>query len=184
MEHAAHVVDMLERYSSDEATKRYSDAKTNLGIWTSKTKGRSDLARAIAAFTVDRHVGIVSVPDLYCEFNRARGVDLVSPDDFVDALDELPPFLELKIFSSGNKILRPKTLQAQCTKIFLDALTSQGSLTPLHAADLLHVSAALAKDLLIDAEASGLLCRDVTPLGGGLLTFFPNRFPDYLSSSS
>lgn len=48
--------------------------------------------------------GMMTLPDVYCLFNRARGAELVSPDDLLQAAAQLPDVgadLQLHTLPSG-----------------------------------------------------------------------------------
>ncbi len=45
---------------------------------------RAQLADFLALH-LDKHNGAMTLPDVYCLFNRARGTELVSPDDLIKA---------------------------------------------------------------------------------------------------
>lgn len=52
--------------------------------------------------------GFASLPDLYCAYNRARGTDLISPEDLMQAcrlMQALSLPFRLKEFPSGVKVL-------------------------------------------------------------------------------
>jgi len=172
-EHAAQVVDMLRRYGDRDEGMR------NLGIASAPAKEKKALARAVALFVVGLSEDkVLSVPDVYCKFNRARGVDLVSPDDFVEALEEsdvLEEFgLEFKVFSSSGKSRAVKVIRRIDHDTSRRLLDEQAPLTAVQAAALLRVPASLAKQHLLDAEEQLLLCRD--DHGGDDTSFYPNYF--------
>ena len=71
-----------------------------------------ELARQLADFLrtpVDRAGGMLSLIDVYCMFNRARGTELVSPDDLLVACKKFPRLqipLRLRTFASGVMVLQ------------------------------------------------------------------------------
>jgi len=216
IKHAAQVADMLQRYTAKSRTNQADQGIVALGlsvqqdgIWTSATASDGPgLARAIVALAMQRffnhiflpdtdslsiNAAAVALPDVYCTFNRARGLHLVSPSDFVNALSvfidrssssflqDSP--LELIIFPSGVKVLRPVASRKQNVfKTLINAAHSQTlGISALDASNILHVPVVLAKQHLLDAEAhTGALCRDDSLSG---LRFYPNRFT-YFSSFS
>ncbi|GFR45576.1 hypothetical protein Agub_g6970, partial [Astrephomene gubernaculifera] len=66
-----------------------------------------ELSRQLADFLaapLQRCGGLISLPDVYCLFNRARGTELVSPDDLLQAA---------KLFArAGVTALRLRTLRS------------------------------------------------------------------------
>ena len=61
-----------------------SDFSTEVNKDTSGKMYHSALATEIEKFLItimDNFGGVVGLVDLYCMYNRARGTDLISPDD-------------------------------------------------------------------------------------------------------
>ena len=61
-----------------------SDFSTQVNKDTSGKMYHSALATEIEKFLItimDNFGGVVGLVDLYCMYNRARGTDLISPDD-------------------------------------------------------------------------------------------------------
>lgn len=166
----------------------------SMGIASPVTKfsaGRlyhKQLARQLADFLHDsnrlsRLGGMMTLTDVYGMFNRARGTELVSPDDFLQSAQMLKS-LDVSIscirFPSGVCMLRLDSLSedslckslvelSQSTNPEIIADGIQASLV----AQTLNLSIVLAKEILLVAESRGLLCRDDS-IGG--LTFFYNSF--------
>lgn len=61
--------------------------------------------------------GVVSVLDLFCMYNRARGTDLVSPKDLLIAcriLNNTPgSAIKLKVFDSGVKVVQLREFDSE-----------------------------------------------------------------------
>ena len=70
-----------------------SDFSTQVSRDTSgKNKFHDALAGEIESFLstiIDKFGGVVGMVDLYCMYNRARGTDLISPDDLSIACNKL-----------------------------------------------------------------------------------------------
>ncbi|KAL4422699.1 hypothetical protein ABPG75_008896 [Micractinium tetrahymenae] len=90
----------------------------NLGIVSPVTRDTAgslyfqELARQLADFLagpMQRAGGIMPLPDVYCLYNRARGTELISPDDLTSAVKLFPqiraPFA-LREFASGVKVVQ------------------------------------------------------------------------------
>jgi ESCRT-II complex subunit VPS36 len=87
--------------SSSSSEQLLLDAETQLqliamGITSPVTRASAgaryhqELARQLADFLVGplaKAGGVMMLPDVYCLFNRARGTELVSPDDMLQACD-------------------------------------------------------------------------------------------------
>lgn len=53
--------------------------------------------------------GLIALTDAYCRLNRARGFDLVSPEDFLQACREMNNLnlpIKLRAFDSGVYVLQ------------------------------------------------------------------------------
>ncbi len=60
---------------------------------TAGARYHTELSRQLADFLaapLARARGLLQLPDVYCLFNRARGTELVSPDDLLKAIALFP----------------------------------------------------------------------------------------------
>ncbi|KAI8911033.1 EAP30/Vps36 family-domain-containing protein [Gorgonomyces haynaldii] len=120
---------------------------------------------------------MMSLTDIYCFYNRARGVSLVSPEDLHRATLEFEklglPYV-LYEFESGLKAVQSKSLDKdeQTTKI-LNLMSQDSGLTAVSLAKKLQMSIALSQELLNMLEKNGLVCRDDSIEG---LLYYPNLF--------
>jgi ESCRT-II complex subunit VPS36 len=71
-----------------------------------------ELAREVEKFTfnvLDKFGGVLALVDLYCLYNRARGTDLISPEDLMIACQKLSDLQDgkvtLRTFQSGVKVV-------------------------------------------------------------------------------
>lgn len=58
---------------------------------------------------INRAGGMMPLPDVYCLFNRARGTELISPDDLLTAVKLLPAIgaqLTFRQFASGVLVVQ------------------------------------------------------------------------------
>ena len=125
--------------------------------------------------------GMMTLTDVYCLFNRARGTNLISPDDLLMALpwmEKLDLGMKKREFESGVVVVQDDSFDdakmADKLVEIADTKISDG-MTVLDASRLLKVSAMLANEQLLAAEKLGRLCRDVTLEG---TRFYRNRFED------
>lgn len=164
---------------------------------TKNTAGRlyhEQLARQIADIMhsqsrLQRLGGLISLTDLYCLFNRARGSALVSPDDLLSAAERMQKLklgVSLRVFPSGVKVIQLDSYNedsnAQNLQHWLSTTeyASKGA-TAFDAALHMNISLVLAKELLLIAEKKGLVCRDESVQG---MYFFPNLFAQYCAAVS
>lgn len=141
-----------------------------------------DLARQIASIVkpiMELHKQEqLTLSDVYCCFNRARGMDLVSPDDILNACKQLQdlPELQLKLvkYKSGLLVVQNQSCDNESIlEKTVQYVEQAGSLTPLQLSVRLSVSVQLARQRLEEAESAAKLCRDES-IGG--LKFYPNKF--------
>lgn len=90
----------------------------NLGIVSPVTRESAgalyyqELSRQLADFLqgpVEHAGSMMPLPDVYCLFNRARGTELVSPDDLLQAVRLFPRIrasLALREFASGVRVVQ------------------------------------------------------------------------------
>jgi len=165
-------------------------------------KGREDAywettARQIADFVRPKLAqchGVLTLTDVYCLYNRARGSHLLAPEDLlqaVECLDRLHIGISCFTFpDSGLKVLRDDSATDEAlAAIFLRMCeynnstnsSSGGFVTALTVARETHVSAVLALEQLQAAERAEFLVRDETLES---IRFYPNRFATEWCSSS
>ncbi|KAH6576422.1 hypothetical protein BASA60_004533 [Batrachochytrium salamandrivorans] len=119
------------------------------------------------------HSGMIPLTDLYCLFNRARGVALVSPEDLyrsVVEFERLGLSFRMRKFDSGLLVVHDDVVAAQILELIAKHHTG---LTAIDLAKLRSISIALATEQLYMTERVGLTCRDDTLEG---LLFYPNLF--------
>ncbi|ONM37038.1 vacuolar protein sorting-associated protein 36 [Zea mays] len=127
--------------------------------------------------------GMMALVDVYCLFNRARGTELISPEDLLQACslwEKVDVQVMLRKFDSGVKVIQTKTHSDEEVFARISSLAQkqdalQKGISPSDAAFTLGIAPALAKEHLLNAENKGLLCRDVSPDG---FRFFINLFND------
>jgi ESCRT-II complex subunit VPS36 len=146
-------------------------------------------ARQIADFLLprlsnDKAGGIMSLTDVYCLFNRARGTNLISPEDLREAcalLGDLNVGLSQRIFPSGVIVIQLDQFALSSNNRNSDSKMAKTLInlcptTALEASHALKLSPLLALEQLEEAERLGLLCRDVTL---ETVRFFYNKFNEW-----
>lgn len=76
---------------------------------------------------VDKVGGMMAMADVYCLFNRARGSELVSPDDLLQACTCFPQAgvpLTIKQFSTGALVVQSRSHSTEQVSICCSPATS------------------------------------------------------------
>ncbi|XP_027107328.1 vacuolar protein sorting-associated protein 36 isoform X2 [Coffea arabica] len=144
------------------------------------------LSRQLADFVripLERAGGTINLIDVYCLFNRARGTELISPDDLLQACSLWEKFdvpVMLRKFDSGVMVIQNKAhsddeVFARIRSLVTKPDALQSGVSASDAAMTLGVAPAMAKEYLLTAEGKGLLCRDISPDG---FRFYINLFQD------
>ena len=160
-----------------------------MGIASPVTKGAAgalyhqQLARQLADFLegpLRANKGTLALQDVYCLYNRARGTELVSPEDLLKAAQLLEGLgLPLRLGTlqpSGALVIQSAehSDDAVCAKVLqVAAEAASHGVGRTEVAAALDVSLTLAQSYLEMSERNGLLCRDEGPEG---LRFFKNFF--------
>ncbi|XP_059434422.1 vacuolar protein sorting-associated protein 36 [Corylus avellana] len=144
------------------------------------------LSRQLADFVkipLDRAGGMINLIDVYCLFNRARGTELISPEDLLQACSLWEKFdvpVMLRKFDSGVMVIQNKSHSDEEVFVRIKALVTnpdalRTGISASDAAITLGIAPAMAKEHLLTAESKGLLCRDISPDG---FRFYINLFPE------
>ncbi|KAJ0266392.1 Vacuolar protein sorting-associated protein 36 [Hirschfeldia incana] len=146
-----------------------------------------ELSRQLADFVripLEQAGGMISLTDMYYHFNRARGTELISPDDLWQACTLWEKFdvpVMVRKFDSGVKVIQNKShsdeeVMSRIRALVTKTETLRTGVTASDAALTLKIAPAMAKEHLLSAETKGLLCRDMSPDG---LRFYFNLFPEF-----
>ncbi|KAJ3417113.1 Vacuolar protein-sorting-associated protein 36 [Chytridiales sp. JEL 0842] len=160
----------------------------DLGISSPVTKESTgtlffnELSKELAAFlskALDRHGGMLPLTDLYCLFNRARGVSLISPLDLVkgcEMFESLKMPFRLRKFESGLLVVHSLDFSddgiAARVMEHVRRRYPEG-LTALEMAGVDAIPVILAQEQLLITEKYGLVCRDDCIEG---LRYYENTF--------
>ena len=172
---------------SEDETVRFKSYLMSLGISDPVTKESHGSGQAyylnlakelnqVLETPVKESGGMITLTDAYVRINRARGLELISPEDLLNACECLPKTnssLRLHTFpSTGVKVLQSSSFQSdEIAKETTEAVKSLGSLTAEELSRHSGWSIVLSKERLLIAEDLGELCRDDSVEG---LRFFPN----------
>jgi len=128
---------------------------------------------------LEKSGGVIALTDLYCLFNRARGTEMISPDDLYRAallFETLKLPIRLRKFESGTLVVQGLNhSDTEVSKSVGDLIKTHGPQTAFDLAKLKSISLSLAQDQLETAEKFGTACRDEALEG---ITFYPNYFED------
>lgn len=168
----------------DAEDREFRALMSDLGMTgTAAIAGKSssyhlELAKQVSAFTVKlfglRKVQMATLADVYCYFNRARGTDMVSPQDFskaAEACGELKLPIVMRILSSGLVVLQSESFADDqlAERLLTDIGDSFITAGDLSASE--NVSMQIAAELLVSLDCAGKVCRDQAPSGP---RYYPN----------
>jgi ESCRT-II complex subunit VPS36 len=178
--------------ASAEGANQLVDMLQDMGMTSALTKSHfrgsetayvEELARQLADFVrpkLQKAGGIMTLTDVYCLYNRARGSNLISPDDMVKAvgmMNELKIGVSQRVFPSGLAVLQEDSLDdVTMAQKLLQLAEAHGSLTEMEASRECHMSLLIAHEQVLSAERGGYLCRDETLES---VRFYPNRFAEW-----
>jgi ESCRT-II complex subunit VPS36 len=127
---------------------------------------------------VQKSNGIITVTDAFCLFNRARGTELVSPQDMLrasESWESLGVDLHLRKFESGVMVIHTveRTDEEACARLLARLPSYEHSIDSYEAAQILATTPEIALEYLYMAESRGVLCRDDGP---AQMRFYANMF--------
>ncbi|KAL8599480.1 Vacuolar protein-sorting-associated protein 36 [Nucella lapillus] len=173
---------------TEDETVKFKAYLLSMGIpnpVTRETHGTGDkyyteLARQLTSMLskpIEERGGMMTLTDVYCRVNRARGMELLSPEDLLHACELMEILglpIRLRTFDSGVAVLQS---QSQNEEEIINTTTAlvqeRSSLTAEELSQLVGVSVLLARERLLMTEKFGGVCRDEHIEG---LRFFPNMF--------
>jgi len=189
--------------SSDDVSREMREMLVSLGIASPVTKASAgalyhrQLSRQLADWlpaALARNGGILALPDVFCLFNRARGAELVSPEDVLKACQLWQSLgistVQFRRFDSGVLVAHAadRSDDEVCAAL-AEALTKEPAdpssaakektrarMDAFAASEALGVPPAIAREYLAMAEGHGILCRDEGP---ETTWFYPNRFAEF-----
>ena len=103
--------------------------------------------------------------DLFCLYNRARGTDLISPEDINIACMALNDFsnkyMIKKYTKSGIKTVQLKSFNEKVYYEKLNKILNENpGMTADKLATFLKINVALVKEHILEAEEQGYICVD------------------------
>jgi ESCRT-II complex subunit VPS36 len=183
--------EQLKKAENEADQQEFDNMLVNMGLGSIVTKSSAgalyhqELARQLADFLqkpLERAHGMMLITDAYCLYNRARGTDLISPEDMRRAcllFEKLNISMSVKTFDSGVVVIVSNSLsEDQISKQIQELVekSPKGYITPVDVANSLDTSIVLAQEHLLLSEQREILCRDETMEG---IRFYKNFFKDY-----
>jgi len=174
--------------------EKLSEMMRSMGLSSAITKTsagsmyHTQLARQLADFLLasnrlEKHGGMMTLTDVYCLFNRARGTNLISPEDILEVVELFPTLnvgIRKRTFpTSGVVVIQLEecyddVLMGKRMQSLAEGVT--GGITAMDTSRSLKMNVMLAMEQLRSAERMGFLCRDVTLEG---IRFYPNHFATF-----
>lgn len=121
--------------------------------------------------------GTLSLTDVYCRVNRARGMELISPEDLINSCKMFKSLglpVTLRTFDSGVTVIQLEShdQSSDLSETHIH-LVEKGSLTADELSVIVGTTVILAKERLLDLERQGIACCDDSVEG---LRFYNNLF--------
>ncbi|XP_077287412.1 vacuolar protein sorting 36 [Arctopsyche grandis] len=174
---------------TEDDTIRFKSYLMSLGIDDPVTRDtfRTDsdyyknLSQQISDMLVESLVssgGMMALADVWCRINRARGLELISPEDLLNAcrlLETIGAPMSLRKFPSGACVIQLNTHDDNVIIKDTSEMLKEGPLSAEELSQKIGVSVLLAKERLLTTETAGLACRDDSDEG---LKFYKNLFID------
>ncbi|TKY68481.1 Vacuolar protein sorting-associated protein [Spatholobus suberectus] len=121
---------------------------------------------------LERAGGIINLIDIYCLFNRARGTELISPDDLLQACSLWEKFdvpVVLRKFDSGVMVIQTKSQSdkevfAKIKMLVMKPDALRAGISASDAARTLGVAPAMAKEHLLSAESKDIFTRSLSSM--------------------
>jgi len=144
-----------------------------------------ELAKQVSKFIIklfEKQGHVMTLPDIYCLYNRARGVELVSPEDLYKAcsmFEKLQIPLKLRKFSSGLIIVEDgskndgEICDSISNYIKNNSNNNTRGINSIELSKGLKIPVILVNEYLKIAEYAGSICRDETIEG---VYYYENLF--------
>ncbi|KAM0734815.1 Vacuolar protein-sorting-associated protein 36 [Formica fusca] len=179
---------------TEDETVRFKAYLMSLGIDDPVTrdayKSRNEYFEQLAkqlAYILEEPIkevgGMMTLTDVYCRVNRARGLELLSPEDLLHASRRLALLglpIVLRSFDSGVMVLQ---IRSHDDNAVVDRITEllkeKESMTAEDLAQSEGISVLLARERLLVTEKHGKACRDDSIEA---LRFYPNLFLEEIST--
>lgn len=154
--------------ADSEEMKEIQSVMFNMGMASdfqslvSKTSGsgkfHTELSKEIERFllqAMENLGGVVGLIDLYCMYNRARGTDMISPEDLKKAsqiMDQTSSNFMLKEYPSGVKTIQSRMFSTDTYyRKMAEVLNKNPGLTLLRLAEHMHINEILIKEHICKA---------------------------------
>ena len=160
-----------------------SDFSSTVSKDTSGKSFHKQLSLEIEDFlntALNKFGGVLGLVDLYCLYNRARGTDMISPEDLliaVNQLNETSTKYMIRNYTSGLKTVQSRLFKEdQYYEMIAGKLQQEGCLSTMKLAEAMKVNVALMKEHVAIAEERGFVCKDESYEG---VQWYENRIKVY-----
>ena len=147
----------------------------NPGVGRYRAHDSPRLSHVLAREPLRRNGDMLLLTDIYCMYNRARGTDLVSPDDVLAAcrqLERLRLGMKLRLFNTGVMVVQSDSHDPKAVvKRLLALLHKRGYVDAAYLASTWRVSVPVAEE--------HLLVRDCVAVRASLRVAFRTRALTY-----
>ena len=200
MQHAGQVVQLAERFSRTLAASQaggeeeaaFTALLTEMGLPNPIMKANTPasqfhvlLSRQLSDFIAGhprfQAQGMLTLTDVFCLYNRARGTDLISPDDCLKGCElmgagEGGAGLRVVELKSGVKVVAREGAVERGVEEVTRVVAERRGVSVLEASGVLGVSVLLVEERCRIAEVRGWIVRDDSIEG---LRWWPNRFDEW-----
>lgn len=170
-----------------DASGELGSIMASAGIDNPVTKGVAgngyhvDLARQLTDFLAEplhKSHGVMTLTDVYCLYNAARGIEMVSPLDLKKACLMFEPLklpLRIRNLKSGVTVVESgMASEAEVDERMKAVVAERGNVSVDELANVSGMSLYIAKEQLEGAEARGVLARDESTIQG--VRYYANLF--------
>lgn len=183
LQEAKELVQIIHKYTTtldrnDEQPDEFMQMLSGMGMASAQSAELDTTARQLADFIRPKlhTTAALTITDVYCLFNRARGTNLLSPEDLMAAVGRLQ-HLDLGIVvdrfeDSGLKVLKLK--DAPGTQ-FVEMCNP--CLSALDVSKRKKIPVVLAERQLQAAVQTGHIVRDEP--SHGMVSYYPNKFDEW-----
>mmetsp|Transcript_26727 Transcript_26727/g.53268 ORF Transcript_26727/g.53268 Transcript_26727/m.53268 type:complete len:407 (-) Transcript_26727:16-1236(-) len=191
LRNARDVISMVEKYKAKLARSGEKDegdmdeVLSTMGLptlTTRETAGKAydaQLSQEIYDYSLQRlkERKVIQLADLYITYSRARGADLVGPDEFHKAVMAAEKGRGMKVREfKGVKCVVGSDFSPAAVSKAVEAAAGDAGADAMELAKTMNINSVLARCLAEEVEAEGRVVRDE---GGGGVVWYRDKFEDW-----